>query len=142
MEWWASMFTYFEHTADVGLLVEAPDLNSLFVDAARGLFALIVEETTEVRPETEIAVELEGTEFDYLLFDWLNELLFRFETEHLLLVDFEVNMRADGLTAVARGEFLDAERHQLAHEVKAITYHQLEVKQTPEGWQARVIVDI
>lgn len=136
------MFTYFEHTADVGLLVEAPDLNSLFVDAARGLFALIVEETTEVRPETEIAVELEGTEFDYLLFDWLNELLFRFETEHLLLVDFEVNMRADGLTAVARGEFLDAERHQLAHEVKAITYHQLEVKQTPEGWQARVIVDI
>lgn len=136
------MFSYFEHTADVGLLAKAPDLNNLFADAARALFALIVEDPGDIRPETEIALELEGTEVDYLLFDWLNELLFRFETEHLLLADFEVNVRDDGLTAVARGEPLDAERHQLAHEVKAITYHQLEVKQTPEGWQARVIVDI
>lgn len=136
------MFTYFEHTADVGLLVEAPDLNSLFADAARGLFALIVEETTQIRPETEVTFELEGTEHDYLLFDWLNELLFRFETEHLLLSDFEVNVREDGVTATARGETLNTERHQLAHEVKAITYHQLEVKQTPGGWQARVIFDI
>jgi len=136
------MFTYFEHTADVGILVEAPDLNGLFADAARGLFALIVEETTPIRAETEITIELEGNEFDYLLFDWLNELLFKFETEHLLLTDFAVNVREDGLTATARGEFLDPQRHQLGHEVKAITYHQLEVSRTPAGWRARVIVDI
>lgn len=64
------MFTFFEHTADVGLLVTARDLNSLFADAVRGLFALIVEEATQVRPETAVTIELEGTEIGYLLFDW------------------------------------------------------------------------
>jgi SHS2 domain-containing protein len=53
-----------------------------------------------------------------------------------------VKVDEQGLKAKARGEPLDRERHELSHEVKAITYHQLEVKQTDQGWQARVIVDI
>ena len=77
-----------------------------------------------------------------LLLDWLNELLYCFEREHLLLAEFDISFDSHGLKASARGEPLDAERHEPSHEIKAITYHEFEVKQTENGWQARFIVDI
>ncbi len=60
----------------------------------------------------------------------------------VLFGKFAVRVRPDGLTATAWGERLDPTRHVLSHEVKAITYHELTVEPTPEGWQAEVIVDI
>lgn len=136
------MYSTFEHTADVGLNVSADDLNTLFAEAARGFLSILVDEPTQVLPKQAVGIEVEGPDLEYLLFDWLNELLFRFETEHLLLSEFDVSVDERGLTAQARGEIFQPERHKLAHEVKAITYHQLEVKETSAGWQARFIVDI
>jgi SHS2 domain-containing protein len=136
------MYSTFEHTADVGLIVEAADINTLFAEAARGLLSILVDEPDQVRPECAVTLRVEGTDLEYLLFDWLTELLFCFETDHLLLSEFEVTLDGQGLTAQIRGEPFDAARHKLAHEVKAITYHQLEVKQITGGWQARFIVDI
>ena len=136
------MYETFEHTADLGLLVEAADLDSLFAEAARGLLSILVEDIDAVLPQREVTIEVEGTERDYLLFDWLNELLYRYETEHLLFSQFDVTVGPSGLTAIARGESLDSERHEPTHEVKAITYHEFVVMQTPSGWQAKMIVDI
>ena len=136
------MFEIFEHTADLGLRVRAEDRESLFAEAGRGLLSVIAAEPEQVRPSREVTIQIQGTELDYLLFDWLNELLFKFETERLLLVEFDVRITAEGLVATARGEPFDPERHELEHEVKAITYHQLKVEQTPQGWLAEVILDI
>jgi SHS2 domain-containing protein len=136
------MYRTFEHTADLGLVVEAADLNALFAEAGRGFLSILVENPKTVRPTCEANLEIKGAELDYLLFDWLNELLFHFERDHLLLSEFDVTVGELGLKAKARGEVLDCQRHELSHEVKAITYHQLEVKQADNGWQARVIVDI
>jgi len=136
------MYEYFEHTADLGLRVAAPDLPTLFADAARGLFAAIIANLAEVRLVQERQVTVDHGPTDYLLFDWLSELLFIFETEHLVLAEFTVHLSEKGLSATARGEPLDAARHVLAHEVKAITYHGLKVEQTAAGWHAEVIVDI
>ena len=77
-----------------------------------------------------------------LLFDWLDECLKRFEQNRWLYSRFEVKVRDDGLEAFLWGEPYDATRHELSHEVKAITYHELKVEQTPDGWLAEVIVDI
>ena len=132
----------FEHTADLGLRVRAPDLDGLFAEAAACLFSAIVEDLSTVRPEMSQAVELSGTDREYLLFDWLRELLYRFDAEHVVYGRFDVAVRPDGLTATAHGEKLDPARHALSHEVKAITYHGLKVEQTPDGWLAEVIVDI
>jgi SHS2 domain-containing protein len=137
------MYEFFEHTADLGLRVRAPDLDTLFADAARALFAAIVEDPATVRPLQPFSVRVIGDDREYLLCDWLKELLYRFDTEHLLLSRFEVQVGADGLTATAWGEPLDLQRHALCHEVKAITYHGLRVEHTAEGrWLAEVIVDI
>ena len=136
------MYELFEHTADLGLRATAPDLDTLFADAAACLFSAIVEDLASVRPVHEAQVELTGDDREYLLFDWLKELLYRFDADHLLFGRFAVSIRADGLTGTAWGEPFDPTRHVLDHEVKAITYHELKVEQVEDGWLAEVVVDI
>jgi SHS2 domain-containing protein len=136
------MYETFGHTADLGLRARAPDVDTLFADAARALFAAIVEDLATVEPRQRVDISLAGEDREYLLFDWLRTLLGRFDMEHLLFSRFEVHVTPRGLSASAWGEPLDPERHALDHEVKAITYHGLRVEQTADGWLAEVIVDI
>jgi SHS2 domain-containing protein len=136
------MHETFEHTADLGLRIRAADLDQLFAEAGQALFAAIVEDLKTVRPLQRFDVRLIDDDREYLFFDWLKELLYHFDTEHLLFSRFEVQVGPGGLTGSAYGEALDRKRHHLEHEVKAITYHGLRVEQTPDGWLAEVIVDI
>ena len=136
------MYEHFEHTADLGLRVRAADLNTLFAESAEALTAAVVEDINTVEPREPLAVQVSGTDRAYLLFDWLRELLYRFDAERRLFRRFEVRVGDDGLEASAWGEPYDAERHPLSHEVKAITYHGLRVEQVADGWLAEVIVDI
>jgi SHS2 domain-containing protein len=136
------MHETFEHTADLGLRVRAADLDTLFAEAAQALFAAIVEDIGTVVASRRVDVRLPPDDREYLLFDWLKALLYHFDADHLLLSRFEVHVGDDGLTGAAWGEPLDRSRHELAHEVKAITYHGLRVERTADGWLAEVIVDI
>lgn len=132
----------FPHTADVGAEVEAPDLPALFAEAALALRHLLVEEG-EVRPAVERTVEVGGADLPELLVNWLTELIFLVETEGLVFGDFSFETLGEGrLSATARGEPLDEARHALGREVKAVTYHEIEVEPTPEGWRARVLFDL
>ncbi|MFV1965921.1 MAG: archease [Pirellulaceae bacterium] len=135
-------YELFEHTADVGLRVRSPSVERLFEDAAVGLFSMVAPNLNAVRPISEKQIETSEDAYDYLLFDWLNELLYTFETEHLVLVDFDVRIDGYSLQAVGRGELLSAERHGIGLELKAITYHGLKVEQRGGEWLAEVIVDI
>jgi SHS2 domain-containing protein len=136
------MHELFEHTADLGLRATAPDLNALFAAMAKCLMSAVVEDPAAVRPAQEVRIELAGNDREFLLFDWLKELLLRCEEDHLLFASFDVQVSDSGLTATARGEPFDASRHVMAHEVKAITYHELKVVHNADGWLAEVIVDI
>jgi SHS2 domain-containing protein len=136
------MYEFFEHTADLGLRVRAADLDALFAEAAQALFAAVVEDLSTVRPLQRVDVRLAGADREFLLFDWLKELLYRLDAEHLVFSRFEAHVGDAGLTGSAWGEPLDRSRHELAHEVKAITYHGLRVERTADGWLAEVIVDI
>src|SRR4051812_5827165 len=98
------MYEMFEHTADLGLRARAADLDTLFAEAARALLAAFVDNPDTVRPTQPVAIEVEGDDREYLLFDWLKDLLCRFEVDHLLFSRFEVKVRPDGLTATAWGE--------------------------------------
>ena len=140
--WCPLMFETFEHTADLGLRIRANELPALFADAARGLFSMIVPDLDSVRLVDELEFTIEGPVSELLLFDWLNELLYTYETRHLLFAQFEVQLSESGLRATARGEACDDHRHQLDHEVKAITYHGLKLEPADDGWLAEVIVDI
>ena len=136
------MYETFEHTADLGLRARAADLDTLFAEMAAALFAAIVEDLGTVEPQQQVDFVIPGDEREYLLFDWLKELLYRYDAEHLLLGRFAVRVTDSGLTGTAWGEPLDEARHMPNHEVKAITYHGLKVEQAAGGWLAEVIVDI
>lgn len=145
------MFELFDHTADLGLRVRASTLEELLCEAGRGLLAMHVANPEAIRLVQAKTIELSADEPSYLLFDWLSELLYAFESDKLLLVEFEIELQASGtssrtfptvLTALCRGEPMDPARHVMDHEVKAITYHGLQVEQQDGTWFAEVIVDI
>ncbi len=136
------MYETFEHTADVGLRIQATDLDTLFDQAGEALFSLIVEDLAAVEAREVVPIHVDGGDLPFLLFDWLNELLYRFDGEHRLLARFRAHVGPDGVDGEAWGETWDPQRHALDHEVKAITYHGLRVEPTPDGWLAEVIVDI
>lgn len=136
------MYEHFDHTADLGFRLEAATMNQLFIDAGHCLFAAIVEHPETIQPNQTCTITLTGTDREYLLFDWLRELLLLAEMEKMVFSRFEVSVHEEGLSAKIYGEPLDPERHGLNHEVKAITYHNLKVEASDTGFRAEVIVDI
>lgn len=136
------MYEFFDHTADLGLRVRAADLDSLFTQAAECLYAAMLEDVTSVQPSMERTISITGSDREFLLFDWLRDLLLITEEDHIVFARFSVRVSDHGLEGTAWGEAFDSGRHQFAREVKAITYHELKVAQTADGWLAEVIVDI
>jgi SHS2 domain-containing protein len=134
----------FEHTADLGLRVVGIDLPDLFETAAAGLYDIIVANREEVRPIERESVRLAAQTLPDLLLAWLNELIFRSETQHRLYSRYRVRVEENGpnLEATIDGEPIDRNRHILDHEVKAATHHGLTVRPVDEGWLAEVILDI
>lgn len=134
----------FDHTADVGMRVMADSLEDLFRSAAEGLFDYIVTNRAEVRPTVLESVDLRADEPAELLVTWLNDLIFRGETRHRLYSVFDVQVADDGRALHGRigGEAIDPERHQLDHEVKAVTHHGLTLHKREGRWLAEFILDI
>ncbi len=134
----------FDHTADLGLRIYAADLDDLFQTAAEALFDVIVTNRDQVQPRLSERVDLAADSTEALLLDWLNELIFRFETAHVVFSRFEVRLDPAGRSLIARilGEPLDPERHGLDHEVKAATHHGVQVVHDQAGWVAELILDI
>ncbi len=138
------MFETFDHTADLGLRVEADSLAELFSESARALTAQIIENFDEIEARESVVIEKSSDSIDYLLFDWLTELLYQYECHSLVFSTFFIQLKTDGtsLRAECGGELVTPNRHRLSHEVKAITYHDFVVEQSGDGWQAEFIIDI
>ena len=134
-------FQILEHTGEVGVLARGRSLEETFVQAAKGLFSLMVDPQT-IEEEEERWVEVEATDREALLVAWLNHLIYLFDVEGLLLCRFRVEeVDEKHLKAVCHGEKLSPKRHQLNLAIKAATYHMVEVREE-NGWWARVILDI
>lgn len=131
-----------EHTADMGIACEAATLPELFAEAASGLLLLLGGEPAADELNT-VQVTVSGGDREELLVNWLNELLFLFETRRFYLARAE-KITFDGLTLTAEllGEPLDPQRHSFAREAKAATHHQLQLVEGPQGWSARVYLDL
>src|SRR5213594_2715816 len=128
-------YEFFEHTADIGVRVYGATLAELFENAARAMYEVLGElrKTEDRKQKTE---ELQAKSLEDLLHDWLAELLFEVEANHVLYDEIEIEVGAGKLTASLRGGTIDFARSQTNEEIKAVTYHQLHVKQLPEGWEA------
>ncbi len=130
-------FEELDHTADWAYRVQGADLCELFVNAARGLFHL---QGGAPGPETATrSVEVEGFDRETLLINWLNELLFLQEQFGEAYHRFEIlELSARRLRARVYG----GPQGQVNKLIKAATFHNLEIKQTAEGWEATIVVDV
>lgn len=136
------MYEIHDHTADLGIRVTAATLAELFSDAARGLTAVIAGDAEQIRPTVTETFTVAGSDPVWLLRDWTADVLAAFDLRRMLFCDFDVVAGETGLKATARGERYDPGRHVLAHEVKAVTQHELDVRRTATGWEAFFIVDV
>ena len=133
----------FEHTAEAGIIARGATLADAFVNAAEGMYALMLDLDT-VHEREERAVALEGENAEQLLVDWLLELIFFTETEDLVFRRFQVDELSERrLRARAWGERFDPDRHR-SHNVavKAVTHHLLEIAAEDGGYRVRVLFDI
>ncbi len=136
------MYEVFEHTADLGLRVRAADLETLFAEAGKGLYSLIVDLASGASRGKRRASAFPADELDYLLLRLAQRAVVRLREGSLLFSEFTVTRDAEGISATPAASRSIRTRHELDHEVKAITYHGLKVEQESGGWLAEVIVDI
>jgi SHS2 domain-containing protein len=135
-------FRILEHTADIGFEAFGATRQEVFANAARALMHLMVD-LEAIAPQERISLRAEASDMPSLLVNWLSEILYLFDAEGWLFNDFEFDKLTEhSLAAMARGEKFDRRRHQVKLLVKAVTYHQLELRETAEGWRAQVYVDI
>jgi SHS2 domain-containing protein len=134
-------FEFIDHTADAGIRVKAPTVEDLFATAALA-FSELVTRVDSVDCRVERRFKLQEDDIETLLVSWLQELLYLLDTEALVFARFQVTLHDLSLAATAWGDFFDPKIHPMKTEIKAVTYHQLEVTKSDQGWQAQVIFDI
>ncbi len=134
-------FEFFEHTADIGVRAFGRTQEELFIHAARALYE--IQGRFDLADRRMIKIELSASGIDELLVHWLAELLYRFSAEGVCFTHFRLQFSGQTkLTAQMEGGTVDFSRSEVSEEVKAVTYHQLSVQPTPDGWVATVIFDV
>lgn len=136
-----STYQFIEHTADMGIEVEAASVESLFQNAGEAFCDIICDRAT-VKHRIEKKIQLKKETLEELLQAFLNELLFLFEVNKELFSEIKVELHNKYiLKAVIKGEKLNT-KHEIKAGIKAITYHQLKVWEEKGKWKARVIFDV
>ena len=131
-----------EHTADVGVLARADSLGELYEALAEGL-ADVIYDRSEVAGRVQRVVEVEAEDREALAVDFLSRLLTVVLADYFLYAAVRVEMDGElRIRATLEGEAIDVARHEIRTEVKAITYHQLEVAPRDGRWVGRVILDL
>ena len=135
-------FEVLDHTADIGLIVYGKDLKTLFENAGEAFFHLITD-LKKVRRRVEKRIEIKGEDLERLMVDWLSELLYLHDVENLLFKGFKVESVGEGgLKARVKGEPFQEGVHLIKTGVKAVTYHQIEVRKENGRWRAQIIFDL
>ena len=131
-----------EHTADVGLRIYGRTLAELFANAGLGLMSLAME-PQPIRLEDRLSLAVSAADVEQLLVNWLSEILYHMDAEGWVFGDFIIQ-RCDRtfIAGEGLGERRELDLRTRAVAVKAVTYHQLSVSETPDGWQATVYFDI
>jgi SHS2 domain-containing protein len=135
-------FTFVEHTADLGIRATATSLCGLFVQAARGMYALLGPLKPGTEPVEKI-LQLQAPDTESLLHDWLTELLWELDGNDHLFDSLELEWLDDQhMTAHCRGTVLDAQQSQRTVEIKAVTYHDLQIRKCDDTYEVTVIFDV
>ncbi|MGC9517058.1 MAG: archease [Methanomicrobiales archaeon] len=138
-------FEFFDVTADIGFKAYGKSLDNAFENAGLAMFNVITD-TSQIKPSTKKEIEIISEDKYALLFDWLTELLILHDSEYLVFSKFNVKIKKGEkgkvhLTAQIWGDEFDPNIHEVKNEVKAVTYHLMEIKKNKK-YLLQVILDI
>lgn len=135
-------FEILDISGDIGLKVYGENLEKLFINAAKGLYSLIIEQSN-VNPVKSIDVNVYAESLDGLLVGWLNELIFQFDTYGFVGNEIEIKTLSENrIEASVFGEDFDPQRHERGLLVKAATYHNLKIEKKNGVWTVEIVFDI
>lgn len=135
-------FQLLEHPSDIGFLARGDSREQALAEASGALTSIMVDPST-IETREERSVQVSGSDSASQVVNWLNEILFLFDTEGIVFREFIVeSWTTAGIRGRAQGEPLDLQRHEIRTAVKAVTYHQFDLRETADGWELRVFVDV
>ena len=131
-----------DHTADFGIHVFGSDPKELFINAAQAVFDMLTE-IDALKGLERADLRVAGDDWSDLMVNWLRELLYLWNGRELLVKKAHIQSVSESeLAATLELDPFDPDRHVIKMEIKAVTYHQIQVKSGPDGWEAKIIFDI
>ncbi|MEE8432672.1 MAG: archease [Candidatus Desulfatibia sp.] len=135
-------YTLIDHTADFGIHVFGTDPVELFANAAFATFDMLTEIDSLENLDT-ADLKVTGDDWPDLMVNWLRELLYFWNGKELLVKQVHILALSENeLSAKVELDPFDPDRHEIKIEIKAVTYHQIQVSRGSEGWEAKVIFDV
>ena len=132
-------FEEIEHTADKALRIFGADLTELLLNAAAGMTYLMAVDVSEISTEIEKSVELDAIDAEDLLVEWLSELAYWAEAEMLVFKKFKIKKAT---ATHLRAKIIGGKTSRLEKHIKAVTYHNLKIIQTPQGLETTIVFDV
>lgn len=135
-------YSTIDHTSDLGIYVCGADLKQLFTHSGLAMFDLITD-MKKLRKDSEYQISTGGNDWPDLMVNWLRELLYLWSGKEKLVkhIDIEV-IGPFFVSAKVDCTHFDPLCHDIRHDIKAVTYHQIAVKETSKGWTAAIIFDV
>ena len=131
-----------DHTADFGIQVFGSDSQELFTNAALALFDVITE-INLVNGRDTFNISVSGDDWPDLMINWLREILYLWNGREMLVKSVQIlSLSENKIFAKICFDAYMPDRHTINTEIKAVTYHQIQVKSSPSGWEAQIIFDI
>lgn len=137
------MFKFIEDEVIGDIVFEATgkDLEELFESCGLATSESMVN-VKDLGKKIKKEIKVENSKVDLMLFDFLDEIIFLKDSEQLLFKEFKIKINKNELKCVAYGEKLDKKKHELRHDVKAVTMHLFKVERVNNKWEAKVVLDI
>lgn len=128
--------------ADYEFEAKAESIEQLFEICAMAVFDVITD-LSKVSPDDQFEFEIEAENTEELLFVFLAELIYLKDVETILFCKYDIHIDGGSkLSCRVQGEHINPEKHELKTDVKAVTYHHFELKQTKDGYSAHIILDL
>jgi SHS2 domain-containing protein len=139
-------YNFKDHTADIAVDIEADSLNELFTAAAFTWRESISDDKNDGSFENK-SLTFHDESLEILLVAFLSELNFLFQSEHWMMssvqqIDIQKEKNDWNLSIMINGGHFDRNQMQLKSEIKAITYHQMEIKEKNGKFSTRIVFDI
>ena len=135
-------FSLLDHTADLGMQVHGADLVNLFEEAARSIIYIILRAPTAEKTDA-MKLQVDAQDLPDLMVRWLGEILYLLQGEKKVVTHVKIDSLSPAhLAATLKTVPFDPNRHEILCEIKAVTYHQIDVARKNDKWEARVIFDL